>query len=313
MTAKQLKIAIAGAGGLGSLFGGLLTDQAQVTLIARGARVAKLREEGVVIHYDGDRTTRFPRVVDSGQPGELEALADIDYLLFCCKSQDTVDLAEKLLPHTGATTHIVSLQNGVDNENRLEELFGRSVIGAMTVRFGAHLNDQGEVDLVGELITRIGEHPTGLSARITPLVEVLNSAGFSASEANDIRHESWKKMIINCACNPVTALLEGDIPTLYSSPSSRWLMQNMMREAAAAAGADGVEISPTELEQLAVALESMPPLKSSMQVDAARGTPLELGGLTGAIMRRAAAQGQEALVTTTVHQLLVSKYPGAAV
>ncbi len=309
----NLNIAIAGAGGLGSLFGGRLFNHAQVTLIARGKRLQQLRNDGVVIHINDNREINSPRLIDSEDPEQLSALTSIDYLLFACKSQHTAELAKILAPMTGPETEVVSLQNGVDNETVLAEHFDRSVIGAMTVQFGSHLNAAGEVDVVGELITRLGDYPTGLSPRLDGLVKLLNRAGFVASTADDIRLESWKKMIINCACNPVSALLLDDIQTLYKAAPSRWIMQNMMREAAAAAAADGVSITPADLEQLSGLLAGMPPLKSSMQVDAERGTPLELGGLTGAILHRSANLGLEALVTATVHQLLLARYPNAAV
>lgn len=308
-----MKIAIAGAGGLGSLFGGRLFPHAEVILIARGQRRKQLLDQGVVIELGGAREYCRPPVIDSESAEDMETLADVDYLLFACKSQHTAELARCLRPHLSDSTQVVSLQNGVDNEMVLAQELDRSIIGAMTVRFGAHLSAIGEVEVVGELITRIGDYPTGISARLTPLVELLKSAGFIAEAVADIRLESWKKMVINCACNPVSALLFEDIQTLYKIPSSRWIMQNIMREAAAAAAADSVEISPADLEQLSTVLSTMPPLKSSMQVDAQRGTPLELGGLTGAVMRRAASQGQEALVTTTVHNLLLSRYPNSAV
>jgi len=310
---SRIKIVIAGAGGLGTFFGGRLSVHADVTLVARGERLESLRSQGVVIHIDGDCETSSPALVDSGSDADLATLAGADYVLFACKTQHTEELAQQLLPFIDNATQIVSLQNGVDNEIILEQQFGRPIIGAMTVRFGSHLNPAGEIEVIGELITRVGDYPTGLSARLKPLVKVLKLAGFDASAVADIRLESWKKMVINCACNPISALQFGDIQTLYKTPSSRWVMQNMMREAAAAAAADGVEITPGDLEQLSAALVAMPPLRSSMQVDAERGTPLELAGLTGAIMHRSAALGQEALVTSTVHHLLLSRYPNAAV
>ncbi|MBV1889605.1 MAG: hypothetical protein KUG54_01125, partial [Gammaproteobacteria bacterium] len=163
------------------------------------------------------------------------------------------------------------------------------------------------------LISRFGIYPVGTTDRIAQLVAVMEQAGFTASQSEDICLENWKKMVINCACNPVSALLPGDIQSLYQSEPSRWIMVNIMREAAAAAAADGVEITPQQLDQLADMLANMPPLKSSMQVDAERGTPLELDGLTGAILSRAAQLGQEALVTASIHHLLLAKYPNAAV
>ncbi|MBL4622742.1 MAG: ketopantoate reductase family protein [Immundisolibacteraceae bacterium] len=311
-----MKIAVVGVGGLGSLFAGRLCEHADVTLVARGKRLKQLREQGITVkleqgceHYAADRF----QILDSELDSELSRLAGIDFLIFTCKTQQTGPLAQLLVKHVSAACQIVSLQNGVDNEMVLAEAFNRPVIGAMTVRFGSHLNSDGSVGVVGELISRFGVYPTGINAPVAQLVAVMEQAGFTASQSEDICLESWKKMVINCACNPVSALLPGDIQSLYQSEPTRWIMVNIMREAAAAAAADGVEITPQQLNQLADMLANMPPLKSSMQVDAERGTPLELDGLTGAIMSRAAQLGQEALVTASIHHLLLAKYPNAAV
>ncbi len=310
----MINIGIVGVGGLGSLFAERLVGHAKVTLIARGVRLQQLRNEGITVQFQGRSETtageRF-QIVDSGSEQLADALAGLDYLLFACKSQHTESLARQLRPLLDPTCHLVSIQNGVDNELVLQECFGQQVVGGMTVRFGSHLNGEGTVDVVGELICRFGEYPTGSSERVEQLVVLLADAGFAAEAVDDIRAQNWNKMVINCACNPVTALLTGEVAELYQSPSSRWIMQNLMREAASSAAADGVEISAGQLDQLSSMLASMPPLRSSMQVDAERGTPLELEGLTGAVIRRAASLGQEALVTSTIHHLLQARYPNS--
>ena len=313
---KLMKIALVGVGGLGSLFAARLCQHANVTLLARGVRLQQLREQGIHLRleqgaesYSADRF----RILDSELAEDLALLEDLDFLIFTCKTQQTRSLAELLVGQVSESCQVISLQNGVDNERVLSDVFGRPVIGGMTVRFGSHLNSDGSVGVVGELISRFGVYPTGSNERVEQLVSVMEQGGFSASQTDNICLESWKKMVINCACNPVSALLPGDIQSLYQSEPTRWLMVNMMREAAVAAAADGVEIGPQQLDKLAGMLANMPALKSSMQVDAERGTPLELDGLTGAVLSRAAQLGQEALVTASVHHLLLAKYPNAAV
>ena len=311
-----MKIAVVGVGGLGTLFAGRLCGHAEVTLLARGKRLSQLRQQGITINLEQE-SEHYPakrfQLLDSETASDLSGLADIEFLIFTCKTQQTRALAQLLVEHVSEACQVVSLQNGVDNEMVLAEIFNRSVIGAMTVRFGSHMGSDGSVGVVGELISRFGIYPVGTTDRIAQLVAVMAQAGFTASQSEDICLESWKKMVVNCACNPVSALLPGDIQSLYQSEPSRWIMVNIMREAAAAAAADGVEITPQQLDQLADMLANMPPLKSSMQVDAERGTPLELDGLTGAILDRAAQLGQEALVTASIHHLLLAKYPNAAV
>ena len=315
------RIAIAGAGGLGSWVGALLSTVpgVSVTLLARGERYRLLREGGVSV-TTGSLAERYApgeslQCLDTADDQSLAVLADHDWLLFACKSQHTATLAQRLLPFWAAQragggdgAAIGSLQNGVDNELVLGRIFGVPIIGGFGVRFAAHLSAQGGVEVAGHPAFVLGEYPTGSSERIERLVSCFCAAGFDARQSEDIRRELWQKLIINNAANPLSALLGRDTRALCEDPRSREVARNMMREAASVAVADGVAFSERQVDDLYELLAGMAPIRSSMQVDAQRGTELELEGITGAVVERARTLGQVVPVTATVQALLGALY-----
>jgi len=127
-----MKIAVYGAGGVGGYFGGLLAVAgAEVHLIARGAHLAALRDNGLSVHsVGGDSVVRLPATSDPADIGPC------DYVLFCVKSFDTDTAAAQLEPLVGEDTAVLSLQNGVENEDRLAGVIGyEHVMGGLTFIF----------------------------------------------------------------------------------------------------------------------------------------------------------------------------------
>lgn len=307
-----LRIAIAGAGGIGAFFGARLRHAGcEVQFLARGAHGAALRD-GLTLD-EADRTTRVPiPVLDTADRHALTELTGTDWVLFATKSQHTRALAQQLKPHLRPDCHIGSFQNGVDNEPILAEVFGRTVMGGLCRGFFAHVTAPGCVQVRGQRYqVVVGDYPTGLSARIEQLAALLTNAGFEVQTSADVRRALWLKLVLNNAINPPSALVNADSQALLTDPDYSWVVRNLIREAAAAAAADEVEFSARELDEVLGFLKSLAPIVSSMQTDAAHGRPLELDAITGAVVRRAAALGIEVPVTATLHHLLAGRYGNA--
>ena len=125
-----MRIAIVGAGGVGGYFGAKLARAGEsVVMLARGAHLDAIRRHGLRVRsaVDGEFTAKADAV---------ESFADqapVDMALFCVKSFDTREAAEALRPVLGRDTGVVSLQNGVDNEEILEDVLGagRALGGAV--------------------------------------------------------------------------------------------------------------------------------------------------------------------------------------
>lgn len=308
-----MRVAIAGAGGIGCLVGARLAaaGQAEVLLLARGAHAARLKADGLTLDFNGERQTHRLPVIDTADEAALGQLADCDWLLFACKSQHTRRLAEHLKPHVGAQCRLWSLQNGVDNEPILAEIFDRPVLGGLMRKFFAHITAPGEVEVRGALEAVLGDYPTGCGADATDMIERLRAAGVTVYASDDIRRELWRKLVLNNGCNPLAAVTFLDTQRMANDPDLAWVMRNLMREAGAAAAADEVEFTPHELEAVFQWIKGITPIKPSMQADAERGKPLELDGITGAVLRRAAVLGIEVPVTATLHHVLLGKYGSA--
>ena len=277
-------------------------------LLARGAQAKRLAEQGLLLDDNGERQLHRLPVLDTGSDAKLAQLADCDWLLFACKSQHTRSLAARLAPYVGPDCRLGSLQNGVDNEPILAEAFGRPVMGGLMRKFFAHITAPGEVEVRGVLEAVLGAFPTGCSPDVTALAELLRRAGITVYLSDDIRRELWRKLILNNGCNPLAAVTFLDTQRMANDPDMAWVMRNLMSEAGAAAAADEVEFSPHELEAVFQWIKGIDPIKPSMQADAERGKPLELDGITGAILRRAALLCIEVPVTATLHHILLGKY-----
>ncbi|MEA3219787.1 2-dehydropantoate 2-reductase [Immundisolibacter sp.] len=305
-----MRIGIVGAGGIGCLLGARLaaTGQAEVLLLARGEHAARLAEQGLVLDFNGVRETHRLPVIDTANEAALGQLAGCDWLLFACKSQHTRRLAEQLKSYVSADCRLGSLQNGVDNEPILAEVFGRPVMGGLMRKFFAHITAPGEVEVRGVLEAVLGDYPTGCGRETTAMVELLRQAGVTVYASEDIRRELWRKLVLNNGCNPLAAVTFLDTQRMANDPDMAWVMRNLMREAGAAAAADEVEFSPHELEAVFQWIKGIDPIKPSMQADAERGKPLELDGITGAVLRRAGQLGIEVPVTATLHHILLGKY-----
>ena len=115
-----MKVAVYGAGALGGYFGArLAAGGADVTLIARGAQLAALRADGLRVRSPlGDLELRLAAVADPSEVGP------VDLVLFCVKSFDTEEAASRLGPLLRPETAVLSLQNGIDNEDRIEAVIG---------------------------------------------------------------------------------------------------------------------------------------------------------------------------------------------
>src|SRR6516164_5193662 len=117
---RGMRIAVYGAGGVGGYFGGRLAKAgAQVHFIARGAHLRALREHGLKVRsVKGDFEVRAPATDDPADVGRC------DFVLFCVKTFDTEAAAARLGPLVGEGTAVVSLQNGVENEEKLVPAVG---------------------------------------------------------------------------------------------------------------------------------------------------------------------------------------------
>lgn len=193
---KQLHFCIHGAGGLGSLIGGLLARAGdRVTLIARRPHVEAVRSNGLNIDGTRGSFTARDNVAAVERPDEVEG--DIDYYILLTKSKGTAQALSDAAALGDRIACALSLQNGIGKEERLREAFGAErVIGGSTVE-GATLVAPGSVisHLAVPVTAYFGELGGGESERTRVIAQAFANAGLGARSTRDIEHVLWEKLV----------------------------------------------------------------------------------------------------------------------
>jgi 2-dehydropantoate 2-reductase len=297
-----MKILVMGAGAVGGYFGArLLQAGEEVVFCARGENLKALRERGLEVKsFRGD--LRLERVTATDNPREF---APYDLILFCVKAYDTDEAARQLdgcLKPVGA---ILTLQNGVESEPRLCEIFGAASVMGGNARVGAELAAPGRIIHHSTGVIEFGELDGSASPRAHAIAEALRGANILGRMVPDIRSARWYKLLWNSAFNSVTTLTRRRVGDLLDDPDGLALVRTLMRETLAVARADGAALSEAHIEELLEhSHRNLRSLKTSTHQDFERGRRLEYEALSGAVLRIGRRHGVAVPATETVYALL---------
>jgi 2-dehydropantoate 2-reductase len=290
-----------GTGALGGYYGALLARAGDdVTFVARGPRLAQMQREG--LHIESSLSGEFR---SGGTFTESPAAAGpVDLVLFCVKSFDTPTAAEEIRPCVGPETVVLTLQNGIENEEILSEAFGQSHILAGAARIEATVDDAGTIHQLGPS-HRIdfGEWGGGPSARSDELLHAFEAAEIDAHLAPDMRREIWRKFIFLCPVAGLTAATNRTIGEVVTGVETRPVLERAIDEIFRLARAEGIGLPENAVAATMDFLDSVPhQMKTSLQRDLERGKRVEIDALSGAVVRR----GRLHNVDTPVHMTLLA-------
>ena len=284
-----MRVLVFGAGAVGSVVAARLADGHDVSLIARASHVRAIREHGLVLSGRTEKTVR--NLAACSGVSELSREAP-EYVLVTAKAHQTEEAVRELSPYWGSSI-FVSLQNGLGNEELMARRAER-VLGAV-INQGAILLEPGRVFHAGEATTEIGPFQGTSLADAGVLARVLDEAGIRARAVADIRPPMWRKVVLNAAVNPLTALLGKKTGELLHDPELEAAMAEIVQESVAIARASGVELEAGEiLEAIREVARATPENRSSMLQDLERGRPTEIDFINGELARRARAMGLDA-------------------
>ncbi len=309
MIPQQTRVLVAGAGALGSVFGGFLRGAGfDVTLLGRAPHMDAIAARGLEIdgiwgehHFDGLHTvTHCSGLIDS-----------FNAILLTVKSFDTRTVAKKVEPLLRDDGFAVSLQNGLGNVETAESIFGSArTIGARVI-FGA------EVRAPGRAHVSVIADPNALGSldsRVAPRREQaardwarwFDDAGIPSSYTEDLPTRLWAKVLYNAALNPLGALLGVHYGALPERAESKAIMDDAIEEAFAVAIADGAAFPwKTADDYRREFYERLVPAtythRPSMLQDLESGRRTEIDAINGEVVRRGAHHG----VATPVNQTLV--------
>lgn len=304
-----MKFLIIGAGGIGCYYGARLLEAGHaVTFVARGAHLQAMQQQGLTVEHE---ELHFHAAVDAlsmQQLLEQRDCGDYDLIMLALKSgatRDWLDTCGNWLQQ--AATPVLSLQNGVDNEPLINSMLGAGrTLGGLAVRIGGHIIAPGHIEAKGPAQVVMGRWPNTApdDHSLDTLATTLNAAQIPTRVTNDIRHELWKKLVINNGVNPLSALTGLDTRSMTADPVLGKTVYSMMQETALASRADGVELSQADVDEMFALICQFDAIKTSMLVDREKGRPLELDDISGAVIGRCRQQGLSAPNTELIHRLL---------
>ncbi|MDE2160952.1 MAG: 2-dehydropantoate 2-reductase, partial [Burkholderiales bacterium] len=228
------------------------------------------------------------------------SLRDADLILCCVKSAATEALARAIAPLLRPDAVVLSLQNGVENPQRLARHLPCAVVAGV-VYAALSLPAPGLVRHAGGGTLVLGAWPPDPAApgvpavapaRLQAIAALWAAAGVEVRLSGHAYAELWHKLAVNCAWNAISALTQADYATLAADAPARALQLELLREAVAVARAEGQGL---ELEELRAAVGrialAMPTQRSSTAQDLAAGKPTEIDDLNGAVVRLGARHG----------------------
>lgn len=290
--APLLRIAVMGAGAVGCYFGALLARAGhQVTLIGRSAHVQAVQAQGLRL-----QTADFDIQVPMQASTDASAVRGADVVLLCVKSTATEEAARQLQPHLAPGALVLTLQNGVDNDERVRAVLGPDMaVAAAVVYVATAMPGPGHVRHFGR-----GELVIAPSARSEQVARQFGAAGIAVQISANVRSALWAKLVINCAYNALSALSRLPYGPLVQAPGVREVVDDVVAECLAVARADGVDL-PGDVPAAVRGLPAtMPGQLSSTAQDLALGKPSEIDHLNGYVVRRGEALG----VATPLNRLL---------
>jgi 2-dehydropantoate 2-reductase len=289
-----MNIAVMGAGAVGCYYGGMLARAGHaVVLIGRPQHVEAVRRDGLFLETQSFQThLRMQACTDAS------AIRGAKVVLCCVKSTDTESAAADMAPHLEPDALVLSLQNGVDNAERLQALLARRVT-ATVVYVAAEMAAPGHVRHHGR-----GELVIGPAAVSQELAQVFADAGVPVQISDNVKGALWAKLILNCAYNALSAITRLPYGRLVQGEGVEDLMRAVVRECLAVARADAVTVPGDIWEEVQRIARTMPAQFSSTAQDLARHKRSEIDHLNGYVVRKGGALGIPTPVNHTLHTII---------
>lgn len=216
-------------------------------------------------------------------------------VLLCVKSKDTIAACEDIKRNFSDKTLVVSVQNGVENEERIAAVLGhKNTLGALT-NVAAETLEPGIYMQKGSYGLLIGELPGNENmrwqdrARIDVVFDVLNSAGINVRISRNIYKDLWSKLVWNAAFNPASVYYERTTGKLLADPVCRQEIIGIMAEVKKVAQACGYALDP-DVDTKHLERTDVPEwydFRTSMLQDYQQGKSIEIEELLGVVVRKA--------------------------
>ena len=283
------KVVVLGAGAVGCYFGGKLARSGKnVLLIARDNHVNAIKKNGLFMECQS-----FQEHVAVDASTTIKGVADADLILVCVKSPDTKSAMQEIKDLINPNALILSLQNGIDNTERISQVVSNKVLPAV-VYVATSMSGDGHVKHFGRgelIIGNMGQIEL-ISSELQKICDLFLNANIPCTISGEIQRELWLKFLVNCSYNGISAIGQISYGEMVQDENIKNLIDDLTAEFLLVAQHESIHISAADAkmtnEQIA---KTMAGQKSSTAQDLMRHKPTEIDYLNGLIVQKATQYG----------------------
>jgi len=288
-----MHIVIYGVGAVGGTYGTWLTESQKktgikISFLARTKTYEAIKKNGIKLFAveELDKEQIIEERVDVYE--NFSDIKNVDIVLLCVKSKDTRSAAEDIAKSLSSDAYVVSVQNGVENEEILSEILGKERVMGCLTNIASQNREPGVYYQAGLYNIIFGELDGSETDRVKELHKLFLDSGINALISKDIYTEMWTKLVWNAGFNTLTALHEMTVGELLDDPDLKDLILFVMKETTAVARAQGIMV-PEDSPEKQLARTAVPEwrdFKTSMFQDILRKRPIEIEELLGVVIRK---------------------------
>ncbi|MBS0179864.1 MAG: 2-dehydropantoate 2-reductase [Nitrospira sp.] len=292
------QIMMVGAGSVGGFFGAhLAKNNPNVSFLLRPRTLEAVKRNGLTIKSaKGNFTVHPPAASDPRQ------LATPDLIILAVKAYDLDEVMTQLEPVLMERTVILTLQNGIDTEDRIISRLHRDCVVGGVAFIYSKIVEPGVIEHYKRGGVAIGELMGHKSERVSQIAEMFKQAGISCQLSEDIRKSKWEKMCWNCVFNPLTVVIDDKVAKALDHPEMAGVIRQIVGEVAAVSAAVKVPLAPDMAEKVVKWTQELRDIHTSMYDDWKAKRPTEIDYLNGYIVR----VGRELGIPTPVNEALTA-------
>jgi 2-dehydropantoate 2-reductase len=299
----NFRIAMVGTGAIGSYYGAkLASGGSDVHFLIRGD-LTEVRNAGLSVRSKGENF----RVAKINCYNSTKEIGTCDLVLIAVKATSNADLVDLIPPLLHDEAMLLTLQNGLGNEEFLAEHFGAErVLGGLCFICVSRISrTQVQAHDFGHVV--IGEYGRKPCERTYAIASAFAACGIKCSVAEDLALERWRKLVWNIPFNGLSILAGGlDTAGILADEALHRMTRTLMDEVIDGANKCGHALESAAAPEQIRRTETMEGYKPSTLLDWEAGKPLEIEAIWGEPLRRAAAAGANTPRIEIVYALLKS-------
>ena len=279
-----MKIAVVGAGAMGSVYAGLLAEGGNEVwaVDVDKAHIDAIRNKGLHLEgKSGDRVIPMNATIDAKDVGPC------DLVVIATKARHVDAAARSAVPLLGTDTMIVTIQNGLGAAERIaRSIDPRNVVIGVAGGFGASVRGPGHVHHNGMELIRLGEMTGPVTPRLEKIAKVWNDAGFRVKAFDDIDQLVWEKFVCNVTYSGTAGLTDLTLGQIMADENAWSVASACGMEAYTVGRAKGVNFSFDDpIAYIRAFGGTIPNGKPSLLLDLLEGRPCEIDFINGGVCR----------------------------